>query len=311
MTNTLPQLNHSLFITDAGLETVMIFEKGINLPEFASFVMLGDTWQKEVLRQYYEQYVAIAHQYNTGLILEAPTWRASKDWGEKLGYSEATLAEVNESAIAFLQNIRREHETAQSRMVISGCIGPRGDGYNPTSQMDADTAAQYHAPQVASFKAAGADMVGAMTITYPEEAIGIVRAAKTFGIPVMISFTVEIDGKLPCGTSLKDAIEQVDRATDAAAIYYMINCAHPSHFQSVLSGGDAWSDRIYGIRANASRKSHAELDESETLDDGNPQELGSEYAALKQQLRNFTILGGCCGTDYRHVEAVCKAYIDA
>ena len=309
MTTTLPQLNHSLFITDAGLETVMVFEKGINLPEFASFVMLGDAWQKEMLRQYYEQYVAIAHQYKIGLILEAPTWRASKDWGEKLGYSEAALAEVNESAIAFLQNIRREHETAQSPMVISGCIGPRGDGYNPTSQMDADTAAQYHAPQIASFKSAGADMVGAMTITYPEEAIGIVRAAKTLSMPVMISFTVETDGKLPCGISLKDAIKQVDQETDSAAIYYMINCAHPSHFQSVLSEGEVWSDRIYGIRANASRKSHAELDESETLDDGNPQELGSEYAALKQQLHNFTILGGCCGTDHRHVEAVCKAYI--
>lgn len=311
MKNTLPQLNHSLFITDAGLETVMIFEKGINLPEFAAFVMLGDTWQRALLRQYYEQYVTIARQYDAGLILEAPTWRASKDWGEKLGYTEAALAELNESAIALLWSIRREHETAQSPMVISGCIGPRGDGYNPASQMDIDTAAQYHAPQIASFKAAGADMVGAMTMTYPEEAIGIVRAAKTLGMPVMIAFTVEIDGKLPCGISLKNAIEQVDRATDSAAMYYMINCAHPSHFQSVLTGDEAWSDRIYGIRANASRKSHAELDESETLDDGNPQELGSEYAALKQQLRNLTILGGCCGTDHRHVEAVCQAYVNA
>ncbi|MGC1307770.1 MAG: homocysteine S-methyltransferase family protein [Phormidesmis sp.] len=309
MTNDLPQLNHSLFVTDAGLETVMIFEKGINLPKFASFVMLEDVLQTELLRQYYEQYVAIAHTYNAGLILEAPTWRANRDWGQKIGYSETALAEVNKRAIAFLQDIRTEFETAQSPMVVSGCVGPRGDGYNPTSLMDADTAEQYHTPQIAAFKAAGADMVSAMTITYPEEAIGIARVATTFGIPAAISFTVETDGNLPCGTSLRAAIEQVDRETNQTPVYYMINCAHPTHFQSVLPADAAWTNRIYGLRANASRKSHAELDESETLDSGNPQALGREYAELKQQLHNLTILGGCCGTDNRHVEAICKAYI--
>ncbi|MGB3790942.1 MAG: homocysteine S-methyltransferase family protein [Phormidesmis sp.] len=311
MTNGLPQLNHSLFVTDAGLETVMIFEKGINLPKFASFVMLEDVLQTELLRKYYEQYVAIAHTYKAGLILEAPTWRANRDWGQMIGYSEAGLAKINERAIAFLQDIRSEFETAQSPMVVSGCVGPRGDGYNPTSLMDADTAAQYHAPQIATFKAAGADMVNAMTITYPEEAIGIARVATTFGIPAAISFAVETDGNLPCGTSLQTAIEQVDCGTNQTPVYYTINCAHPSHFQSVLTTDEAWTNRIYGLRANASRKSHAELDESETLDSGNPQALGSEYAALKQQLRNLTILGGCCGTDNRHVEAICKAYIEA
>ncbi|MGB3668470.1 MAG: homocysteine S-methyltransferase family protein [Phormidesmis sp.] len=311
MTNGLPQLNHSLFVTDAGLETVMIFKKGINLPEFASFVMLEDALQTELLRQYYEQYVAIAHTYKAGLILEAPTWRANRDWGQKIGYSEAALAELNKRAIAFLRDIRSEFKTAQSPMVVSGCVGPRGDGYNPTSQMDADTAAQYHASQIAAFKAAGADMVNAMTITYPEEAIGIARAATTVGIPAAISFTVETDGHLPCGTSLQVAIEQVDRETNRTPVYYMINCAHPTHFQSVLTTDEAWTNRIYGIRANASRKSHAELDESETLDSGSPQVLGREYAELKQQLHNLTILGGCCGTDSRHVEAICKAYIES
>ncbi|MGC1307927.1 MAG: homocysteine S-methyltransferase family protein, partial [Phormidesmis sp.] len=309
MTNDLPQLNHSLFVTDAGLETVMVFEKGLNLPEFASFVMLEDVLQTELLRQYYEQYVVIAHAYNAGLILEAPTWRANRDWGQKIGYSETALAEINKRAIAFLQDIRTEFETAQSPMVVSGCVGPRGDGYNPTSQMDADTAEQYHTPQIAAFKAAGADMVNAMTITYPEEAIGIARVATTLGIPAAISFTVETDGNLPCGTSLQAAIEKVDRKTNRTPVYYMINCAHPTHFRSVLTADAAWTNRIYGLRANASRKSHAELDESETLDSGNPRALGSEYAELKKQLRNLTILGGCCGTDNRHVEAICKAYI--
>ena len=309
MNNRLPQLDHSLFVTDAGLETVMIFEKGVHLPEFASFVMLEDALQTEILRQYYEQYVAIAQKYSAGVILESPTWRANKDWGEKIGYSESSLTAVNEQAIALLQSIRGDRETLLP-VVISGCIGPRGDGYKPDSQMDVDTATQYHMPQIDTFKAAGADMVGAMTLTYPEEAIGIVRAAKTLNIPVSISFTVETDGRLPCGQSLRSAIEQVDKATNSGPAYYTINCAHPTHFQSALTG-ESWTDRIYGIRANASRKSHAELDESETLDEGNPQELGSEYAALKKQLKNLTILGGCCGTNQRHVEAICNAYVES
>ena len=306
----LPQLssNENIFITDGGLETDLIFQQGIHLPEFAAFVLLHDVMGRAALRRYFEQYVASAREYNTGLVLESPTWRANPDWGERLGCDAAALEKVNKKAIAFFQEMRAEAATSVSPIVISGCIGPRGDGYNPDNHMDAQTAQAYHTAQVEAFESAGADMVSAITMTYVEEALGIAWAAQVAGIPAVISFTVETDGRLPSGQSLKDAIEQVDKETNASPAYYMINCAHPTHFQQVIAGNETWSDRIYGVRANASRKSHAELDEAETLDDGNPQKLGADYVALKEKLRNLNVLGGCCGTDYRHVKAICEAY---
>jgi S-methylmethionine-dependent homocysteine/selenocysteine methylase len=192
-------------------------------------------------------------------------------------------------------------------MVISGCVGPRGDGYIPTDAMTAEEAQHYHQAQIETFCKADADLVTAITMNYMEEAIGITRAAQTAEMPVVISFTVETDGKLPTDQSLKDAIQQVDAATNNGPVYYMINCAHPTHFANTLVAGEPWLERIRGLRANASTKSHAQLNESETLDDGNPEELGSQYRELKNKLQNLNVLGGCCGTDDRHIEAICKA----
>ena len=200
-------------------------------------------------------------------------------------------------------DIRQEYETEQSKMPISGCIGPRGDGYIADNAMTAD----YHLPQIKTFRDADADVVTAVTMNYVEEAIGITHAAQSVGMPVVISFTVETDGKLPTGQSLPDAIAQVDRDTNHGPVYYAINCAHPNHFADILTPGESWLERIRSIRANASIKSHEELNESETLDDGNPEELGNQYLELKQKLKNLNVLGGCCGTDERHVEAICKA----
>ena len=310
----LPQLNAPndrdprFFITDGGLETVLVFHEGIQLPYFAAFVLLKDAIGRETLRRYYEKYVAIAHNNNVGLILESPTWRASADWGEQLGYPADDLNEINQEAIALLQSMRAEHESSGTSMVVSGCIGPRGDGYSPNSHMSIDGAMRYHRPQVSAFAAAGADMACAMTMTYAEEAIGVTQAAQAANLPVAISFTVETDGRLPSGQSLAAAIQQVDATTGSAPLYYMINCAHPTHFYRTLASGEPWTDRIFGIRANASRKSHAELDESDSLDDGNPVELGAQYVQLKDRLRNLSIVGGCCGTDHRHIEAICRAY---
>ncbi|MGD1897094.1 MAG: homocysteine S-methyltransferase family protein [Phormidesmis sp.] len=311
----LPQLDlqneSKLFITDGGLETDLIFLQGLHLPEFAAFVLLNDAVGSVALRRYFDKYVAIAHKYGTGLVLESPTWRANSDWGKRLDYDAEALSKINWKAIDLMHSIRREAETSECPMVVSGCVGPRGDGYSPDTLMDAQTAQQYHMAQIVAFADSEADMVSAITMTYAEEALGIAWAAQVAGMPVVISFTVETDGCLPSGQSLQSAIEQVDRETNGAVAYYMINCAHPTHFKSVLEKGGAWTDRIYGVRANASQLSHAELDEAETLDDGNPKALGADYVGLKEQLHNLTVLGGCCGTDYRHIEAICEAYLPA
>jgi S-methylmethionine-dependent homocysteine/selenocysteine methylase len=307
--NKLPQLSNGIFLTDGGIETTLIFHEGLELPDFAAFHLLRDKEGYEALRKYFRTYAALARNYEVGFILESPTWRANLDWGMNLDYSEKELADVNRKAIDLLKEIRNEFEDEKTKMVISGCIGPRGDGYNPTNVMSAEEARQYHIEQISTFSETDADMVTAITMNYVEEAIGITKAAKSVGMPVVISFTVETDGKLPTGQTLKDAIESVDEATSNTPAYYMINCAHPAHFESVLIADEPWLERIRGIRANASTKSHAELNDSEELDEGNPVELGRQHRELLSKLKNLNVLGGCCGTDHRHVEEICKVCI--
>ncbi|HAC60254.1 MAG TPA: homocysteine S-methyltransferase [Rhodobiaceae bacterium] len=303
--NRLPQLAGGPILTDGGLETTLVFHNGIDLPFFAAFDLLKDEAGTETLRDYYRLHANIALQAGTGFILESPTWRASPDWGTKLGYSPNALDAANRVAIRLMHELRDELESERSPMVISGCIGPRGDGYDPGRVMNAEEAADYHAPQIRIYAEEGADLITAITMTNIPEATGVARAAAAAGMPVAISFTVETDGRLPTGDSLKDAIAAVDAATDNAPIYYMINCAHPDHFAGALDGG--WTKRLGGIRANASRCSHAELDEATELDAGNPQELGRLYAGLYARFPHLAVLGGCCGTDHRHIEEIVRA----
>lgn len=305
--NALPQLSDKLFVTDGGLETTLVFLDGRELPHFAAFDLMKDEAGRGRLRDYYRSYVAIAQNIRSGFVFESPTWRASRDWAEKLGYSPDELAFMNRCSIALMAALRDEHETHQSPMVLSGCVGPRGDGYVPADAMGVLEAEAYHTEQIRVFAESEADMVTAITMNYVEEAIGIAHAAKAMGMPSAISFTVETDGRLPTGQPLKEAIETVDEETADAPAYYMINCAHPSHFVDVLTPGEAWVARIRGLRANASRCSHAELDAASELDDGNPAELGREYRAIVKAMPHINVLGGCCGTDHRHVEAIARA----
>ncbi|NEQ47258.1 MAG: homocysteine S-methyltransferase family protein [Leptolyngbya sp. SIOISBB] len=305
----LPQMGDRYFLTDGGLETTLIFQEGLHLPEFAAFALLKDAFGTEALRKYFRTYADLAHTFEAGCILESATWRASPDWGQQLGYTRQAIAELNYKSIDLLRDIRHEFETPATPIVISGCLGPRGDGYNPDTLMAITEAEAYHAFQTAVLRDAGADLITAVTMTYAEEAIGIVRAAHAGEMPVVISFTVETDGCLPNGQSLKAAIAQVDSATDGYPSYYMINCAHPLHFAHTLQSGEAWLNRIGGIRPNASIKSHAELDEAEELDEGNPLELGRQCVALGNMLPNLRVLGGCCGTDQRHVAEIFAGFL--
>ena len=293
-----------LFIGDGGLETVMIFEEGLDLPEFASFPLLRDEAGRAAMRRYYEGFLAIAAEHGTGYTFDPPTWRASEKWGAALGYSAAEVADFNREALAFAREVC-EAAAGEVPVALVGTVGPEGDGYNPESFLSADEAEEYHAKQVGVFAAEGTDMVSGLTMTYVEEAVGIVRAAAAAGLPVSVSFTVETDGRLPSEEPLREAVERLDAETGGAALYQMINCAHPTHFAAELTGGDPWLGRIGGIRANASRRSHAELDEAEELDSGNPDEIGAEYAALAPRLPDLRVVGGCCGTDQRHVASIC------
>lgn len=305
--SALPQMGSDLFLTDGGIETDLIFNRGCELPEFAAFHLLHSERGREELEDYHRTYAQIAADHRVGFILESATWRANVDWGRRIGYDDGSLRRMNLQAIDMLAGIREDLETPSTPMVISGCIGPRGDGYAPSSRMSTDEAARYHAFQVAAFAESEADMVTAITMNYAEEAMGIVLAARDAGMASVISFTVETDGRLPSEQPLGDAIQAVDDATGGGPTYYMINCAHPTHFADALLAGEDWTERVRGIRANASKKSHAELDESLELDTGAPVALAGDYRRLTTELTHLNVLGGCCGTDHRHIAEIARA----
>lgn len=309
-----PSLRAPFYLTDGGLETTLVFGYGLDLPDFAAFPLLDR--KPEVFVDYFTPYLDVARRDGVGFVFDTPTWRASSDWGARLGYSPAALFELNQRAVGFMRDLAARWPEVDA--VVNGVIGPRGDGYAVGETMSPDEAERYHRAQARAFVEAGADLVTAVTMTYTGEAIGIARAAIAEGIPVAISFTVETDGCLPSGQALSDAIEEVDAAIAERSLhagrvaYYMINCAHPQHFAHELERGArspdaAWLGRIEGIRANASKRSHAELDAAEALDRGEPVELGADYVALHDVLPRLRIAGGCCGSDHEHIDEISRA----
>lgn len=305
--NALPQLNGKKMLTEAGLETVLVFQEGIDLPLFAAFKALETDAGVAAVSRYMHRLAELAVKTGRGFIMDTPTWRASSKWGQELGLDTADMKEIHREAIATLLALRQKFETPDAPFVINGVVGPHGDGYAPATQLTAAEAHEYYAEQAGWFAELGADMVSGLTLTSISEATGLVLAARDSDIPAVVSFTLETDGRLPSGEGLADAIKAVDAATDGSAAYFMINCAHPDHFRDVLAKGGDWIGRIGGVRPNASRLSHAELDVAEELDDGDPVELGHLYRAMSDQLPNLTVVGGCCGTDHRHLDQICQA----
>ena len=303
--SALPQLAGGSFIADGGLETSIIFQQGIDLVDFAAFTLLDSDEGREALRRYYDPYFELAASIGAGIVIDTPTWRASLDWGARQGYAAEAMADINRRAVRFVADVADRWSAVPA--VVNGAIGPRGDGYVVGQSMSIAEATRYHALQTDAFAAAGAAMVTAVTMNYVEEAIGISRAARDAGIPVAVSFTVETDGRLPSGQPLGEAIEQVDADTERTPAYFMVNCAHPSHFDQVLSTNASWIDRVKGIRANASALSHAELDEATELDRGDITDLAARYVALRDTLGGLSVVGGCCGTDHEHIAAIAGA----
>ncbi len=302
---SLPQIQSERpFMTDGGLETTLVFLEGLDLPEFAAFPLLDREDGRALLASYYARYLDLAAQAGTGIVLDTPTWRANIDWGARLGYDPIALADVNRRAVEFVTSLAATRPGLNS--VVNGVAGPRGDGYVVGETMSASEASEYHGLQADAFADAGAQMISAITMTYAEEAIGIAQAATSVSLPVVISLTTETDGRLPSGQPLGDAVDQIDAATDGAPAYYMVNCAHPTHFARVLDDDGDWVARIRGVRANASPLSHAELDEATDLDRGDVAEFARLHAELGARL-DLKVVGGCCGTDDEHVRQVYEA----
>jgi homocysteine S-methyltransferase len=290
-------------LTDGGIETYLLFHEGLDLPCFAAFPLLDDEQGRAALRRYFERFIDIADRHGLPFVLDTATWRANPDWGAQLGYDADALAAANREAVAFA----REIAGRRPAVTINGVLGPRGDGYVPGEQVSAADAADYHGWQIGVLRAARVDRITALTLTYPDEAIGIVQAAAAHGVPVVAGFTVETDGRLPDGTTIADAVAAVDTATGGAADFFLINCAYPTHIAAGLDGTPQLG-RIGGLRVNASALSHEELDAMEELDEGDPVALARDNAALHDALPSIRLLGGCCGTDHRHVAEIVAAW---
>ncbi|MFS4445422.1 homocysteine S-methyltransferase family protein [Maribacter sp. 2307UL18-2] len=302
-------LINDVYLTDGGLETTLLFHERLHLPHFAAFHLLTRPEHRNIIDAYYRQYLELAKRFGTGFILESPTWRSNPDWGYKLGYSQIELVKANQIAIEQMKSLRIEYSDKIGSILISGCVGPRHDGYVAALSGNWEDAKIYHSRQIKTLRDSGVDLVSGLTMTNVQEALGIVMAAKDLRVPAVVSFTVEVDGLLPDGKSLFEAVKAIDQASEDYPLYYMINCAHPEHFADCLSELDELVYRIQGIRANASCKSHAELDEATELDMGNKKELAQWYGSLRSRHPHIKIFGGCCGTDISHMEEICTTVI--
>lgn len=299
------------WVTDGGLETDLIFNHGVDLPHFAAYPLLDTPEGRALLTDYYSGYATVAGRAGAGLLLETPTWRASPDWVATVGGPASDVHRVNLESVVLLAALGESllasgvlaagrHDYGSFR--VSGMIGPRGDGYVPGEPASSDEFATYHSHQVAAFAESGAGRVAAYTLTTVSEAVGVVHAARAHGLDVCVSFTVETDGRLPDGTALGEAVATLWE--QAAPDELLVNCAHPSHVARALDDDDSWATRVTGLRVNASRQSHAELDAAEELDAGDVADLVREHDALAARLPNLDVVGGCCGTDVRHVAAL-------
>lgn len=296
-----------VLITDGGLETTLIFRQGIDLPLFAACELLRTEEGRTRLTRYYEEFAQLAAQQGTGLLLDTATWRANPDWTDRLGWDRAEFEQANRAAVELALALRDRYDSPELPVVVAGVVGPRGDGYQPGAMQTIEQARDYHAAQIRVLAANGVDVIEVLTLNYPEEAAGAALAAADAGVPVLISFTVETDGRLASGHALREAIAFVEEASGGSPVGYLMNCAHPDHLPADLTAdADPWTERIVGYRANASRQSHQELDEAPELDDGDPAELGTQVAALHAQLPALMVLGGCCGTDFRHIAAIAE-----
>lgn len=292
------------FLTDGGFETWLFFQQGFEAPEFAAVVLLDEEKARAAMRRYFDGFLEMAEAAGTGYVLDTNSWRAATAWGPKLGKSEEDMLRLTGDAVSFAHEIRRDWQERVSPILVNGVTGPLGDGYAPDRLPSSEEAQRLHLPQIEAMCRAGVDMVSAITMTNVPEAVGVANACAEVGLPAVVSFTVETDGRLPTGEHLGEAIRLTDGTAKREPLYYMVNCAHPDHFHPVLSAGEEWLGRIGGVRANASRLSHAELDVAAELDDGNPEEFGRLYAEMSRVLPGLKVVGGCCGTDHRHVGCV-------
>ncbi len=307
----LPQLSGKICLTEGGIETYMQYKKGHEFRHFCLFDLMNDAEAMADLRSYHEDLIAVALKHKVGAILDGIHYRTSRDWGTLLGYTKQELKDVVVRGIAFYKDLAEQHETADSPMPVSGVVGPRGDAYSLGKKMTAVEAEDYHSEQLETMQNAGADFATALTFSQVDEAIGVVKAAQALGFPVVVSFALGADGNLKTGISLAEAIEKVDAATQNGPAYYMVNCTHPVDFAPAFASPGLWTERVRGLRPNASSLAHGVLCQLGHLEEGDPVELGQQMADMAARFPHINVWGGCCGTDSAHIDQIARAVLNA
>ena len=303
---TFPRDPDMPYLTEGGTETEILYRHGHTLRDFAMFELMDNPAAVADLKDMYRRYLDVAAAHGFAVLMSGFDYRASPDWGEKLGYSREGLREMQHKCIDFLRDISTPYETQIPKIAIAGCVGPRGDAYSLNRDITAGTSEEYHATQIATLKDCGVDLVWAATINNIPEAVGISRAAANEGLPVNMSFTLDSTHKLKSGPSLKDAIEATDReAGDARPESYGINCSHPLEFEPALEPGP-WSERIRSLRPNAAKMDKVSLCSLGHIEEGDPEELGQMMGRLARRYPAVDIWGGCCGTWDNHLAHIAR-----
>jgi S-methylmethionine-dependent homocysteine/selenocysteine methylase len=294
-----------LYLTEGGVETEIMYKWGHKLPHFAMFTLLDKPEAMADMKSMFARALEVAATQKTGLVLSSLDYRASPDWAALLGISADGLRDVHFRTVAFMKEVAAPFVEKIPDLVFSGVIGPRGDAYGKGGGITEEEAEDYHTPQLKNLRDAGADMACALTFNNIPEAVGVARAAKAVGIPLGLYFTLNSKGTLGSGPTLKEAVESVEEITQGAPSYYGLNCSHPLEFMESLEDGD-WLKRVRSIRPNAVRMEKVALCKLGHLEDGDPEELGQQMGDIRQKFPQMDILGGCCGTDERHLGEIAK-----
>ena len=299
-----PRAAGRLYLTEGGTETEVLYKWGFELPEFAMFPLLDDPKADSVIEGMFDRYFEAAEATGAGMLLNAHDYRASPDWASKLGYSAEQLTDFQHRVIGFLDAMRTKYRGRVDPVYVAGCIGPRGDAYGTGGEITEEEAEAYHAVQINNLKGTAADMVIAVTFSNIAEAVGVIRAAAAAKMPIGVSFNIGPDGRLRSGPTLAEAITATDAATEGKAAWFGTNCAHPIEFAPALADPGDWRKRLRYVRPNAAKTDKLALCKLGHLEDGDPVELGNEMAEALREFPSVDIVGGCCGTDERHLKEV-------
>jgi homocysteine S-methyltransferase len=304
-------VNHSaIILTEGAVIERLHRDPSIELdPHILNAGLIHENKGRRALEKIYRNYIGVGLKYNLPILLAAPTWRANPDRIEASGCRGHE--KINADCVRFLQSIRNTYDDYSKLMFIGGLMACRGDAYRPEEALTEPDAADFHKPQAAMLAESGVDYLMAATLPAVSEARGMAKTLSDLRIPYVISFVIRPDGTLLDGTPLHRAIDQIDSTTEHPPFFYLINCVHPSVFARGLGRETEISKsirkRVLGLQANTSSRSPEELDGLEQLDGSDPDKFAEEMLDLHHQF-GIKVIGGCCGTDHRHIHAIAARF---